>query len=432
MNAASAFLLSARLFVLLGALATSLASLHARVDLLLVPPLEAVPAVPGVAFTLHLNNPTEFHETVVLPLELEAEYASSAGHHHTTLLLANPHDARREVRPMSRVTVELRLATALEGAPGFVSLRLTHPSSNAIMFEIDPAAPPPAPPPLDPPPPPVDPEPPSAFKPGHHLDLTTDLETMRRHVSSYDPIYFAVGSRDRLNARFQFSFKYRLFETGAPGEPLLEQLVRDVYFAYTQTSIWDLETLSKPFYDSSYKPTVFLLHEFRGDAHGWLFGLQGGVQHESNGRGSGTTPANPRGHTFESRSLNSLYAVARARWTQDNGLFFEGALRANTYFDLEDNPDLARFRGYLELTLRGGYDRGFQLSAHVRGHPRGHGSAEFNATWPAIETPLLKKLLPSTLGGYAQLQYFNGYGESLLDYDIRRRDQLRFGLLLVR
>ncbi len=421
----------------------SAASLQARIDLLLVPPRDPVPGVRGVAFTLHLNNPTEFDETVVLPLRLEADYASSAGHSKVALVLANPNDARRIVFAMTRVTIELRLAEPLKGAAGFASLRLTNPATNAIMFELDPAAPAPAPPPIDSPLPPTPPPRHSPVVPGRHLDLTSDLEATRRHISSYDPIYFAVGSRERLNAHFQFSFKYRVFEPGAPGEPCLEQLARDLYVAYTQTSIWDLETFSKPFYDSSYKPTVFLLHEFRDDtASNWLLRLQAGAQHESNGKGGGaaptspgtglSTPATALKHPSDSRSFNTLYFAAKTRWSGDSGLFFEVGARTSAYFQIDENPDIARYRGYVELTLRGGYDRGFQLSADVRGNPRGYGSAEFNATWPAIETPFLKLILPRTLGGYAQIQYFNGYGESLLDYDVRRKDQLRFGLMIVR
>ena len=35
------------------------------------------------------------------------------------------------------------------------------------------------------------------------------------------------------------------------------------------------------------------------------------------------------------------------------------------------------------------------------------------------------------LSGYLHLQYFNGYGESILDYNVRRPWQLRIGLAIV-
>ena len=104
---------------------------------------------------------------------------------------------------------------------------------------------------------------------------------------------------------------------------------------------------------------------------------------------------------------------------------------------MDENPDLPSYRGHGEVMVRGGHDRGFQLAMHLRGSPRhGRGSAEFNATWPVTEGSLLRHVVPRDLlrsvGGYWLIQYFNGYGESLLDYDVRRKDQLRFGLEIVR
>jgi outer membrane phospholipase A len=323
--------------------------------------------------------------------------------------------------------VKLALEEEIRDAGRFVSLRLAEPQTNAIMFEVASEG--------------TDARAKEAMAQAEagSIDLASDVEIMRRHISAYDPIYFAIGWRDRFNARFQFSFKYRLFERGPPEEAWWKQVARDVYVAYTQTSLWDLETFSRPFYDSSYKPTVFLLHEDKVDVEGaWRVAWQAGFQHESNGKGGGPAPSVPLSaagsarHLSESRSLNSLYVAPRVRWTRDDGSFIEAALRASAYSQTDDNEDIARFRGYVEANFRAGSDRGLQLGLNVRGHPGGHGSVECNATWPAIRTPLLRSVLPETLGGYAQLQYFNGYGESLLDYDVRRKDQLRFGLMLVR
>jgi phospholipase A1/A2 len=335
---------------------------------------------------------------------------------------------RIKVPAATRRDVTLRLKTPLAGPGPFASLRLVAPESNAIMFEL---LPPPAATPL------------AAAAPRRgppDLDLGGDIDTVRRHITAYEPIYLAAGSRGRFNARFQFSFKYRFLEERPdedlakrhnPG-PLARRLARDLHFAYTQTSLWDLESSSKPFYDTSYKPALFLEHRLRALPAGWDSSrLHYGVQHESNGK-SGTAGRDA------SRSLNTLYLAPVIRWAAPDGLFLEARPRAIAYFHTEDNPDIARYRGYVELMLRGGHDRGWQLALHARGHPRGHGSLEFNVTLPVAGVPwpaALLRPLPdprAALGGYFQVQYFNGYGESLLDYNIRRRDQLRFGFTLVR
>lgn len=416
------------------------ASAQARVDLLLVPPATSVTGEPGVEFTLYLNNPTEITETAHVPVKVIADYATSTSHGRVRLALVNPSEAEQPVPPMTRKTILLRLEDTIAGDGGFVSLRLTSPETNAIMFELS------------------NPGSPIAVRSpveaetrrrsrasatgGRDLDLMSDAENMRRHISSYDPIYFALGWRERFNARFQFSFKYRVFGRATRGQPWFEQVARDLHVAYTQTSIWDLKGSSKPFYDSSYTPTAFLLHEFEPRAGSdWRISLQAGGQHESNGKGDSTAPsiaiansastAGP-GHPSGSRSFNTLYFAPKVRWTADNNLFVEARARTSVYFETDENPDIERYRGYVELTLRTGYDRGVQLSAHMRGKPHGHGSVELNLSWPAIQTPLLSHILPMSFGGYAQVQYFNGYGESLLDYDVRRKDQLRFGMMIVR
>ena len=35
------------------------------------------------------------------------------------------------------------------------------------------------------------------------------------------------------------------------------------------------------------------------------------------------------------------------------------------------------------------------------------------------------------VGGYLHVQYFNGYGEDILDYNVRRKPQLRVGVAIV-
>ena len=75
-------------------------------------------------------------------------------------------------------------------------------------------------------------------------------------LSENEPIYFSVGTRGDTTARFQLSFKYRLFDRQfgwGRNWPWLAGL----HFAYTQTSIWNLSETSKPFTDTSYRPSLF-------------------------------------------------------------------------------------------------------------------------------------------------------------------------------
>ncbi|MDP3071457.1 MAG: phospholipase A [Opitutaceae bacterium] len=400
-------------------------ALLARIDLLLVPPAEAVAGEAGLRFTLYLNNPTSFTDEILLPRVIAAICSSGEGRQRVQLEATGPELGLVQVPARTRKTIELRLKQPLAGPGPFVALRLEAPASNMIMFELRPSEPSPDSPAK------------SRLAPAPDLDLATDIEGVSRHISAYDPIYFAIGWRGRFNARFQFSFKYRFLED-RPDEDLLgresplHRFARGLHLAYTQTSLWDLSSVSKPFYDTSYKPTIFLLH--RAPAH--LLGtreitVQYGAQHESNGKAGGS-PLNL------SRSLNTLYITPTVRWEMAGDHFLEVRPRAIAYFNTEDNRDIARYRGHIELTVRIGRDRGWQLATHARGNPRGHGSLEFDFTLPVEHLPWPSWLsAPSTdpraaLGGYLQVQYFNGYGESLLDYNVRRRDQLRFGFMLVR
>ena len=54
------------------------------------------------------------------------------------------------------------------------------------------------------------------------------------------PMYFLIGGRDPVSARFQFSFRYRIFdEQGVVAETI--PVASGVYFGFTQTSLWDLQ-----------------------------------------------------------------------------------------------------------------------------------------------------------------------------------------------
>lgn len=86
---------------------------------------------------------------------------------------------------------------------------------------------------------------------------TTTTDTMLSgRFSTFEPIYFADGRNGDNLAKFQFSFKYRLH---LPDDPRSRGFLDNLYFAYTQTSIWNLSAPSAPFRDTALSAAAFLL-----------------------------------------------------------------------------------------------------------------------------------------------------------------------------
>ena len=100
-------------------------------------------------------------------------------------------------------------------------------------------------------------------------------------LSENDPMYFVLGARDGRTARFQLSFKYRLFDLGT-GFGRDQPWLSGLYFGYTQNSIWDLSSDSKAFRDTSYRPSLFWKWE-RADDRPSFDSVRVGLEHESNG-----------------------------------------------------------------------------------------------------------------------------------------------------
>lgn len=242
-----------------------------------------------------------------------------------------------------------------------------------------------------------------------------DLSRRETALSSHEPMYFVVGSRGDTTARFQLSFKYRLFDPdGWAAEFPWGGLLTGLHFGYTQNSIWNLSANSKPFHDSTYKPSFFYqwgAYRAVGSPH--ALSLQAGYEHQSNGKDGSA-----------SRSIDTLFAKPAWRWDIDQDTHFATALKVFGYLDKEDNPDIADYRGYTLLNLRYGNDDGWLLSSDI--NPRRRGFAQFDLSYR------LKRVLFSDAGGFLHFQYFNGYGESLLDYNERRRPQFRVGVSIVR
>lgn len=233
-------------------------------------------------------------------------------------------------------------------------------------------------------------------------------------LSAHEPVYFLLGTRNGLNARYQLSFKYRIFDkesTPAQWWSALGQL----HFGYTQTAVWDLEVNSKPFHDTSYRPSLFWQKRLDESNTSMPRYLRAGYEHESNGRDGAN-----------SRSINLAYVQPAWRADFDGGKSLILAPRFYSYLDKVENPDIARYRGYADWLLRYGDENEWVLSGRVRVGTTGHSSTQFD-----LSVPFRKPLFART-GGFVHFQLSNGYGETLLDYNQRHPAQLRVGFSIVR
>lgn len=233
-------------------------------------------------------------------------------------------------------------------------------------------------------------------------------------LSANEPMYFVVGGSGGATARFQLSFKYRLFDPDSRPVQWIPFLSR-LHFGYTQTSIWDLGANSSPFHDTSYRPSLFWQGETHGESRLMPEVLRAGFEHESNGKDG-----------VNSRSINTLFAQPVWRTGFSDGRTLTFAPKVYGYLEKSDNTDIQRYRGYADWILRYGHEDGWLLAMQLRNGTSGHGSAQFDLSYP------LRQPFFARTGGFLHFQLFKGYGESLLDYNLDRGTQVRVGFSIVR
>lgn len=232
-------------------------------------------------------------------------------------------------------------------------------------------------------------------------------------LSANEPMYFVLGGSDELTARFQLSFKYRMFDPDSVPVNWFPPLA-GLHFGYTQTSLWDLGEDSAPFRDTSYRPSFFW--QGRLPEAAWLpFMLRGGYEHESNGKDGDS-----------SRSIDTLFLQPAWRTHFSNGSHLVFAPKLYAYLDKEDNADIPRHRGHVDWYLRYGYEDGWLLTTRLRRGTAEHYSAQLDLSYP------LRKPLFARTGGFVHLQLFQGYGLNLLEYDTKQDLKGWLGFSIIR
>jgi phospholipase A1 len=214
------------------------------------------------------------------------------------------------------------------------------------------------------------------------------------HPASSSPGVPAVAQAlDPVEAKFQISFKTKAIENlfGDNG---------DVWMGYTQSSHWQVYNSdnSRPFRETNYEPEVLLVFRNNYSIGGWHGRLLGvGINHQSNGR------ADPLSRSWNRVMLNvgldrdDWAVVMRPWWRISDG-------------NADENPGIEDYLGRGDITLvhrRGGNEFALMARHSLRGGERSRGALQFDWGFP----------INRTLRGH--LQVFDGYGESLIDYNHR-------------
>lgn len=201
---------------------------------------------------------------------------------------------------------------------------------------------------------------------------------------------------DSIETELQLSFKIKAMQ-GVFGHDDV-----DLWLGYTATSFWQAynDRISAPFRETSYEPEAMLV--FRTDYE--LAGFRGrfinlGLVHQSNGRGSGL-----------SRSWDRAYA--QFGFERGNlALLIRPWMRIPGSGGNDDNPDIEDYMGhgdFVAVYRKGQHAYSLLLRNNFKTSDN-RGAVKLNWSFP----------LYGRLKGY--FQYFNGYGESLIDYNHRQQ-----------
>jgi len=217
-------------------------------------------------------------------------------------------------------------------------------------------------------------------------------------------------TRNSNEAQFQISLKVPLvlniFKSGA-----------DLYVAYTQNSFWQVydNKHSRPFRETNYMPELFIQWQPKIDL-GWstLEKTRLSFIHQSNGQDIGYSRSWNRTEAMvQLRNKNIKYGFNFwDRWNENNKLNPSDS-------DGDDNPNLEHYIGKQKFFINydiGHYGLSLEHQNDIFKYDINKGNTKFDITLPS----------PSDNFNFF-IRYFHGYGESLIDYDVKIQ-RLSFGV----
>lgn len=204
---------------------------------------------------------------------------------------------------------------------------------------------------------------------------------------------------DKTEVKFQISLKAAVAKN-----LFLEH--GDLYVAYTNQSWWQAynSDVSSPFRETNHEPEIFYGLPTDFDLFGMkVRALQLGLNHQSNGRSGDMSRSWNRLYVAMLLEKDNFYIHLKPWWRIP-----EDKKKSPTDADGDDNPDITKYLGYGELSMF--YKLGeHNINMMLRNNLRSDNKGAVQLGW---SFPLSKR---NKLRGY--VQYFNGYGESLIDYN---------------
>ena len=234
-----------------------------------------------------------------------------------------------------------------------------------------------------------------AYKPVYLLPLfwSSDVNDMPTSPNPRNTVTVPAPI-DATEAKYQISLKTKVVQNlfGDNG---------DLWLGYTQVSHWQVYNaeISRPFRETNYEPEAMLVFRTAYRLGGWNGRMAAiGINHQSNGR------ADPL-----SRSWNRVIAsigLDRENWA----VMVRPWYRISESVTNDNNPDISDNMGRADVLLvhtRGDHEFSLLGRHSLRAGARSHGALQFDWGFP----------ISRRLRGH--LQVFDGYGESMIDYNHR-------------
>ena len=243
-----------------------------------------------------------------------------------------------------------------------------------------------------------------------------DTDSLRRAYDSgpyftfYKDNYFAFGTsvgskptKANTNIKFQISIQQKLTRSTLPWGTYL-------YLFYTQKAFWNILQRSAPFYDLNFNPGIGWAKPFFSSRTGRYMGkMMLILEHESNGRDGDASRSWNRVSLAGNVLLDKNIMVHAKAWIP--------------IVDGQQNRDILHYIGVYQCGLQVmSNDRRFGASVVLTKR------CDWNPVNFNTQIELKYRIFPKD-NQYLFVQYYNGYGEGLLDYN-RFHSQIRVGICL--